>query len=268
MIDYEKAMGQCERCEILKYIKPFLILVVILLSSCNYREAMVSSVSDEDVAFAKGYLSALKNGDIDGAAKYLEPHPESSDVRHKLEEATRHFPEGEPIKVDLVTSSAVAVGKLWRANLSFQYQFSEAWVMAHVGLTRKDQNGTKVVSFYVERLPGPPKEVHAFKLSGKSAVHYLFLAAAAAIPLFIVFTLVTCIRTPMSKKGRWVFFIFLGFLGLTINWTSGEIGYRLLSVQVFGVGASRAGDYSPWFITISLPLGAILFLLKHKRLSG
>ncbi len=225
-------------------------------------------VSDEEVSFAEDYLSALKAGNLDDVKKYLDPQLKFSDIKDDLEDASGYFPKGEPIKVDLIKTYAVAAGTLWRAKISFQYEFSNAWVIAHVVL-EKNQDKLFVSNFSVKQHPANIEEINAFNLNGKGASHYLFLAMAILIPLFILFTFILCILTPITeRKWLWIVFVFIGFLGLTFNWTSGEIGFRPITVLPLGVKAVSGGAFSPWYITISFPLGAILFLLKRKKLSA
>ena len=64
----------------------------------------------------------------------------------------------------------------------------------------------------------------------------------------------------------WVIFILLGFVAITVNWTTGALAFQPLSFHVLGAGA-RAAPFSPWFVTVSFPLGAVIFLWKWLRMS-
>ena len=49
------------------------------------------------------------------------------------------------------------------------------------------------------------------------------------------------------------------------NWTTGEIFFTPLAIQVPAAGAN-AQFYGPWLVYVSIPLGAIMFLMMRKRL--
>lgn len=93
----------------------------------------------------------------------------------------------------------------------------------------------------------------------------LFLAIL--VPLFTLYALILCIRTKIEKKKwLWVIFVLAGIASFSVDWTTGQWRIVPLSFQLLGAGAS-APPYGPWVISVSLPLGAIIFLLKRKRLS-
>jgi hypothetical protein len=58
----------------------------------------------------------------------------------------------------------------------------------------------------------------------------------------------------------------MGIGKLSVNWTTGACIFSPFSIQLFGFGMS-CEEYSPWIISFSLPLGAILFIIKQKQLS-
>lgn len=52
----------------------------------------------------------------------------------------------------------------------------------------------------------------------------------------------------------------------SVDWTTGQWGIMPLSFQLLGAGAF-APAYGSWVISVSLPLGAIIFMMKRKGLS-
>lgn len=84
--------------------------------------------------------------------------------------------------------------------------------------------------------------------------------------MFILVTLVACIRTKMRRrKWRWILFVLVGGVSLSLNWTTGEIGFSPLSVRLLGASAMTTSAYSPWIVSISFPLGAAMFWLKRRK---
>ena len=90
---------------------------------------------------------------------------------------------------------------------------------------------------------------------------------ARAVPVLIVWSLIRWIKTPMrSFKWLWIIFILVGFCVLSLNWSTGEVAIQIVTIRVPVVTPGRAGPYAPWTLTVSVPLGAIVFLLWRGAL--
>jgi hypothetical protein len=95
---------------------------------------------------------------------------------------------------------------------------------------------------------------------------YAVLAYGVAVALFTLVVLIVAAKTKMRRrKWLWILFILFGVGKFSVNWTTGQWGIALLVVQLFSV-SSQAEFFGPWIISVSLPIGAILFLLRRNRL--
>lgn len=258
----------CCRLFGMKFIKYILIAVFLSsMTSCSYSGSE-SLVPQDEVEFAKNYLAQLQHRNFDEVEKYLNPQLKTPDVRRNLEKLAGYFPSEEPLAIELISSSTLTNDDSWGAILTFQYQFSDAWLVAHVVMEKRD--GKIIVhTVHVEQKRDSLEKINAFNLSGKSVTHYFFLALTIIIPLFILYTVVLCARTPIEKaKWLWVVCILFGVAGITLNWTTGEMDGQILSIHLMGAGAIISNKYAPWFITVSFPLGAVLFLVRKKRMTS
>lgn len=78
----------------------------------------------------------------------------------------------------------------------------------------------------------------------------------------ILTALISCINTDIGKyKWLWVIFIMFGLFGVDFNWAIQEFDYSLLSFRLFGVGWFKASCYSALVLNLSVPIGAISFLV-------
>ncbi len=50
-----------------------------------------------------------------------------------------------------------------------------------------------------------------------------------------------------------------------VNWTTGAFGYQPISISLLGVSGGAAGPYAPLVISISFPLGAVMFWFRRKN---
>jgi hypothetical protein len=110
------------------------------------------------------------------------------------------------------------------------------------------------------------EEANRFTFTGKEPVQYVILAAAIGSLALMIYAFVLCIRTPMEKrKWLWIILVFVGVAKVGVDWTTGETFFRLL--YIFIPAATAGKDlYGPWSISVSIPLGALLFLIYRERL--
>ena len=113
------------------------------------------------------------------------------------------------------------------------------------------------------------EEANRFTFEGKGPIHYIVFALTVAVPLFIVYALVLCFKTPIARrKWLWLLFVALGFFQLTLNWTDGAFGIQPISFALLGAGFVRAGPYMPFIFNVTIPIGAIVFLARRRSLAA
>lgn len=243
------------------------LLLLPLLASCSYEDMLEKMAPKEESAFAKNYLESVRLKNFVEVTKHLGPELLTQDIEKKLTEVSGYFPPGEPIAIKLVGSNVFTSTKQWQANLTYQYQFNDGWAIANVLLVRENEKELVVKGLHVYRSALPLEELHKFSLQKKTVAHYSFLLFSVATLAFILYALILCIKTPINKrKWLWIVFVLVGVGGFSINWTTGETFTQLVSVHLLGIGARTAGPYAPWIVTFSIPLGALIFLFKRKKL--
>ena len=150
-------------------------------------------------------------------------------------------------------------------SLTFEYAFPGKWLLLNV-VTLERAGAVTIVGLHVQDERAALSEQNKFALGGKTPLQYAVLFLTAAFPLLTLYALIVCIGAKLARrKWLWVIFILLGVGKLAINWSTGQWGISPLAVQLFS--ASAAAEYSgPWILAISVPLGAIVFLLRRKSL--
>ena len=252
----------------------FVIIAVIstLLFGCNpdgyHRHITDRMVPDDDKVFAHEYLDAVRSRDFDSAIRLLAPQLNQPGVESNLTMVAETLDEGEVVSQELVGCNIFTTPQKRRSTLTYQYEFTNTWVLATLIIdTEGDQQ--QVVGIRVNPLSKSLRELNAFTFEGKGLKHYVVLLVAILIFLFILYALISCIRTKFKKrKWLWILFIIFGLGSLKFNWTTGSLLFNPLSfsLQLFGAGIVKWGPYSPWIISLSFPLGAILFLARKNKL--
>ncbi|MGD8786938.1 MAG: hypothetical protein PVJ60_05900 [Phycisphaerales bacterium] len=245
-----------------------LFIYPILSIGCNFKEQLKKQfgkiVPKETDKFARTYIDILRKGDIEQAEKLLDSRIANSKTRSELQKCFNYLNQGEPISTEVISVTILRKKGERRTNLKYQLQFKETWLLTSV--TVADIDGKQqILGFHVNTIPRSLEEINAFTLSGKSFRHYIILLIAIGIPIFIICMIVLCVRTKMKRKWLWIIFMLLGFGRLSFNWTSGQMGYQPLFIQLIPTSAFK-GLYAPLFIYISVPVGALLFILKRYKI--
>ena len=247
----------------------FLLLPLLALAAgCHQQQLGAGLVPAADQALATYYvdlLRARKFDDLDRAAVPSVRGPRLYDALLKMADA---LPEkGDPSSRKLVGAQIRTDQEGTTTNVVFEYDFSGKWVLANVAMLRKPDS-VSLVGLSVRAIPESLEEHHRFRLTGKSALHYAALALAIVFPLLTLYALVVCARTKMAwQKWPWLLFILFGIGSVSINWTTGETQFSALAIRLFSVSAAEV-LYGPWILSVSLPLGALVFLLRRKMLKA
>jgi len=252
---------------------PWALCFGVFLVGCdmasNLKRAAKAVVPAEDEKFAKQFLKILREGDMEKANSLLDPQFVRPGDDSALDAVASFVRQTEPASLELVGCNVVSGSGRRRTSLTYQCQLTESWLVTSVVI---DTIGGKkrIVGIHVNPIAQPLGEGDSFTLSNKGARHYAMLFLAVGIPILILCTLVVCIRTRMTRlKWLWIIFILVGIGKAGMNWTTGGIVFNPLSfhVQLLGASVAKQGPYAPWFLSVSVPLGAILFMAMRKKLS-
>lgn len=238
---------------------------LLALGGCNQADMMQKFATPADQALAKSYIDLLRQKRLDDIEKTADPSMSGPALHGTLVQMATFMPAGEPTSITLVGAHRWDSGDATTVNLTFEYEFSGKWVLTNVAVKHVG-NSASIVGFSVIPQSKPLAEQNKFTLTDKTALQYAVLALAIVLPLFTLFALVVCIRTPLKgRKWPWIVFVLVGFGNLSMGWTSGYWAVAPLTVQLFSA-AAFAPLYGPWTMTVALPLGAITFLIRRRKL--
>jgi hypothetical protein len=245
-----------------------LLLATLMLASCDMQEFILRMVPHEDVVYANDFVALFAAHDFEQIEAKLDRTQMPAEIRPVLEKMAAMFPDETPQGVKIVGANVASKSEVSTTGLTLKYQYAKGALLVNVVL-RKQGDKTLVTGVHVQPAQDVAEDGKRFPLEGKTATHYAVLAFAIAIPLLVIYALVLCIRMPIPKrKWLWVLFILVGVMQFTLNWTTGETTFTPVNIQLLGVGVVSPGVGAPWLLSVSMPLGAILFLLSRKRWVG
>ena len=265
-----------------------LFLLVLPLAGCNrdsymrlfgYDRATLLKkyTPQDDEALAINYVGLLRQGQFEQIEDHSDPAMKNAETRDTLIAMSNAIPTGEPASIKTVDSRVVHSEDGSTSCITLEYEFrpqaitvggktelSGVWLIAQVLIPTKD--GAKTLTgFHVSPSSRSFEEINEFTLADKGIPQALALSLAISVLGFTLHVFVLCIRTKMGKK-RWVWLILIaiGVFRFTANWTTGEWFYTPLTFQVPPV-TWICTPYGPWMIQITIPFGAIAFLLWRNR---
>jgi len=199
------------------------VALLALLAACDQQALFDKFVPKEEALISRQFLTSLAARDFAAVEQQLDPSLKSPDLRAKLEQVADQFPMNSPTEVQVVGANMLTTAQKSTYNLTFQYTYPSKWLLANVVLQRQG-NQVTVAGVHVNPLSDSLQSVNRFTFQGKGIVHFIFVALAVAIPVFVLYALVACIRTPIARrKWLWVLFILVGLVQFSLNWTDGAL---------------------------------------------
>jgi hypothetical protein len=241
-------------------------LFLAVLSGCDQATLMKKMTPQEDEAITRRYVDDLRQNRFDQIEQDLDPGLKDSNMHGTLASMAAMFPALEPVSTKVVGFRSF-LGNVRRTEITLEYEFPQKWLLAEV-VMQKSGGVTTIVGLHVTPIADSLENLNRFTLVGKGATQYAILSLAVLAPLFSLYVFVLCIKTRIGKKKwLWLIFIVLGIGKLVVNWTTGQVFFTPLAIQVPAAGAN-AQLYGPWLVYVSIPLGALIFLIMRKRLVG
>ena len=242
------------------------------VAGCGGRSAGEPSESAAEVVQARGALDLLARGDVDTFVRTWDVSTRPADLAETVGQVAAGFPHATPDRVRPVGArcgSVHEVGGLTTETcvVTFESNYADGTIVSEITMRRIGGDERRLVGFHATALPAPLAVVDAFTLSGKGPVHFVFLVTIALVEGVTLLALVIWFRRRKTVRRRWWWLaaILVGTFAFVLNWTSGEITVRALTVQLLSLGVSRAIVDGPLMLSLSIPAGAVTFLLVHRR---
>ncbi len=238
------------------------VSLFVLIVSSLYGNENLHKYSDN---FLIEYIKLIENGKYKKAIPLISEEAKKSISARDIVRLFDYIKsKGKASKFESVGSNIFQTEDLIRINKTFQLTYKDKYALVTAQII-KEKDSVKINGFNFNEMNSSLEAHNKFSFSGKGLTHYFFLGYAVLIPLFIVVTFIIYLRTRFNKKWRWALFILVGLVQFSFNWTTGGFMFKLIHFQILGSGYQYTA-YSPVVIMSSIPLGAVLFLRKRRKL--
>lgn len=242
-------------------------LMMVLLSGCDVRDLAESAVGPEAISFIDNFYDALSHDNIAEVRSDLSP--KVKDVPAKAIKKVMDFvPSGPPLGSEIFSAG------MTRSNgdgptlirVGINYRYPRKWIQFTIEMEESDDT-FQVTSFYVRPVSMQEVARNDFNFLDKSLLHYIVFAIVVIVPLFSLYVLTMCLRSPLSWRAKvlWSVFILCSLSKFSFNWTTGSLSVQPLAFVLFGA-AFITTTLGPIIFSVGLPVGAVIFWLKRASL--
>lgn len=240
----------------------------LAVAGCSQESVMRRLTPHDADVRARDYLALLVRGRTDSAEARLAPSVRDQNTHAAIAQlasvlAGQVLDSMHVIAVRVNTFSGAATMRY--VGLGYEFHTPHGWFAADVSTV--DSAGAWLVEgLHVDPLADKLERVNAFTLTGRSPLHYVvFLLAIACAVLSLGVAWLVAFRSRMRRRWLWALVALVGVGQVMLNWTTGEIGERVLSVLLLGAGVMRGAPAAPWIVSFSFPVGALIAFERYRR---
>lgn len=249
----------------MKYILSLVICLCIF--GCSPQYFIRKITPPEDDKFARELISNLQKKNLDFIISNFDKSKLGEHPKEVLSKLYEYIDKQKPKNIELIGCNIFSSSSKRRSNLTYQIEFPDSWYTANIVIDTVGDS-KKACGFHFNKIPDSLERLNSFGFKNKGIKNYIILLLTLLVPLLIIASLILCVKSTIKKKWLWIIFILCGIGKLGINWTTGQILFNPLSIniQLCGSACFKPGIYAPWVISTSFPLGAIIFLFKRKKI--
>jgi hypothetical protein len=245
------------------------VIALAAMAACNGVRSLEEAEKTPEAGVARVVIDAVSHGTIAAIQPQLAPELSDSQSAEQVQRLSTFFPKEAATRMRLLGFHMNNnVGQETKTtSITYELNYPSANFIATVTLRQVGGGPIRARGFNLQSLAAPFDVMNAVTFAGKGPVHYLFpvLMAAAALVTIAASAVWVRRRKTLYRRWWWLLGIFLGAFKITLNWTTGEVNVQALTVQLFSLGYAQDG---PLLLFLSLPVGAIAFLILQRRAAG
>jgi len=250
---------------------PILALLLFTVASCSMQQTTEKFINKEIDSFSRGFIQNILTGDTNALRK-LDTRLVNDSALSVLNVLHRTLADKKLNQI-----RALGAEDKWLRSTKpndnydiysviYEYEFKDAFILFTIVINKQSKPYT-VVSFNANASKESFSKRTEFTFKNKTLKHYIVFAWIIAIPLFIIITVISVIKTPIRRKWAWILLVILVNVGVNFNWTTGLFQWRNIEViLLLATDIAYGSIYAPWDFTVAFPLGAVIFWYRRKKI--
>ena len=236
---------------------------MIFLVSCSPNQLEETALTQQERSLARGAVNDVARGDVASFEKKL-PSAMRGHAQVAVRQMQAEMPP-PPYKLTFSNAQWTASGGTRTAQAFYIVEGKDRWRLADI-MMQSSGGQLNLIGFHLGRFPSDPKVATAFSLADAKPAGWMMLVAMAAAFGTTIAALVRIWRSGLfSRRWLWTIGTVIGVASVKLNWTTGEWAFQPLSIQFFSVSALKQPIYMPWVLGASLPVVALIVLIRRKR---
>jgi hypothetical protein len=235
------------------------LAALCLLAACNPAINVRDEAADQVVKSTFSDVR-MRNPHI---FEILTPQMQNQLTPELLDQVREHIPPTLPRSRTPIATRVRSGPQGQILEATDQYDFGDDVLTVQTLLVRPAAEGPWLVNgFHIHLANAQLIAADRFTAPGKTPVQYLFLVLTLLSPLTMIAALVKVIGAKgLRRKWLWGPLAFVGLMQLQMNWTTGQIGWTPISLQILGFGIVKSAPaVAPWVLFFTVPVFALLIL--------
>lgn len=247
-----------------------LVLCMISLAGCGAPQWLFAKTPEQDAMMVKAF-NAVENGEYYTFYTMLSKSVDTGELSDTLDGVAGYISGTVTAykKTDYSVKTGTDNGVSYRYDtLTYDVTTKDDRYSVSVVYVVEDKE-LKIAGFNVTRASEIAGNGSVIDFGRLDPVQLAFLVFSLLSLGFIVFTIIAAARSRIRFKPLWILIILLVYVGLSATVSSGSLRFSLLIpvIEPTGVLSSlRKFANGALQYTLTLPMGAILFLLLKKKL--
>ena len=237
----------------------------LVICGCDSQKALFQRFAPaEEDSFARRFMEAIQNEDYETATTMLDANLNTAETIRELKGMHSIYTQGNPLSTEIIGVKWNQENDISYYALSYQLQFRRSWFLSEIAVTHREGK-CYIIGAHYNGLPESLETTNAFNLSNKAPTQYFFLVVFVLVAVLVVYAIILELKSKLRRKWLWVLFTLVGVGNFYLNWTTGEFSIQPISFKIPQVGFHRLGLYGPWYLYISIPVVAIIFLFRYPK---
>jgi len=236
-----------------------LLTILALVAAC------AAPLAPDDEAAVTSVFAQLKHHDFAAIEARMPPRLRTAVTDARVGAEAAKIPDGEPRRIKPIAPQTTDLpGGARQIGATREYFYPDRLLVVSTALLNAPGRPPAILSLSVQAFSPSALAAGRFQFEGRNSIQYFLLGLAIAIPLLLAYALLRLAFDDRSRwKWLWTPFILIGWTQLSVNWATGVIVFQPFGLLLLGASVGRGSlDISPWVVTVSLPLGALIYLSR------